>query len=380
MQSAARFNFPNALKITKPSSHIKLIRISSLVVSVSDTLRDERSAGMARVRSISTIVIVCGIGIAGVALGWSMAVERRAREAQASQIYDFGRDRAGSILRHAFVINNPTAQVLRIEKVETSCGCTVVQRAPASLAARESFSLPVEIHLPLHGGPFESSVTVFCSDRVPMRLTIRGEAVELVPEAIVFKEVKRGSGAETHITIHSISGRIPKVRQLLFDKKYLNCQIAAPSDSGESRVLVQCQPEAPYGGFVTPLQIQTDDPDNATLRVDVKAHVLRPVEPQSDMISFGSLSALESKTAEVRLVSPYGRPIRIDEVRLVPGDFATADLSAVQMDRAEITIPIRMRGGFKASVYSARLEIKLHAPEEVLTTLDLYARRAEGQP
>ena len=71
--------------------------------------------------------------------------------------WDFGQVKQGAILKHDFVLKNETNNVLGINNVHTSCGCTVSQSEKKSLLPQESTTIKVTFNS--HG--YLGSVTQF---------------------------------------------------------------------------------------------------------------------------------------------------------------------------------------------------------------------------
>ena len=59
------------------------------------------------------------------------------------QEWDFGQVKQGAILKHDFVLKNETNEILEINNVHTSCGCTASESGKKSLLPQESTSIKV---------------------------------------------------------------------------------------------------------------------------------------------------------------------------------------------------------------------------------------------
>jgi hypothetical protein len=53
-----------------------------------------------------------------------------------SQEFDFGQARLGQVIEHVFTVKNPFSKPLYIEKVTSSCSCTVIGKTPKSIPPR----------------------------------------------------------------------------------------------------------------------------------------------------------------------------------------------------------------------------------------------------
>lgn len=58
-------------------------------------------------------------------------------------LWDFGRVKAGEVLKHEFIFKNESLKTLKIKEVHTSCGCTVSEVKKKVLLPQESTSIGV---------------------------------------------------------------------------------------------------------------------------------------------------------------------------------------------------------------------------------------------
>ena len=74
--------------------------------------------------------------------------------------WDFGQVKQGEILKHDFLLKNETADVLKINSVNTSCGCTVSQSEKKSLKPGESTKISVSFNTRGYSGAVKQYVYV----------------------------------------------------------------------------------------------------------------------------------------------------------------------------------------------------------------------------
>ena len=106
-------------------------------------------------------------------------------------IYDFGSTLEGYAVTHVFTIQNIGNDVLKIEKVAVSCGCTATALATDRLAPGESVELEVLINTSGFGGRISKSIYVYTndpeyadsssSDRPRFTLRVAGEVIRAQP-------------------------------------------------------------------------------------------------------------------------------------------------------------------------------------------------------
>ena len=92
-------------------------------------------------------------------------------------VKDFGTQWAGESLRHAFVIHNQGDQVLKIVRVQSSCGCTATPNYDREIPPGGSGGIPLVLNTKKVRSKFTKYVTVTSNDPVTprLRLQITGE-------------------------------------------------------------------------------------------------------------------------------------------------------------------------------------------------------------
>ncbi len=134
-------------------------------------------------KALPAIIVFC-LAIAGAAYGSpKIHVEE--------PIYDFGSVLEGFAVTHVFTIENTGDEVLEIDRVAASCGCTTTQLATERLAPGESVELEVLVNTAGFGGTISKSVYVYCndpeyadsssSDRPRFTLRVTGEVIRAQP-------------------------------------------------------------------------------------------------------------------------------------------------------------------------------------------------------
>jgi rhodanese-related sulfurtransferase len=131
------------------------------------------------------------VAVAIVCLAFAAAVSAAPQIHVEEPTYDFGAILEGFVVTHVFVIENTGDEVLQIERVAASCGCTTTALATDSLAPGESVDLEVLIDTAGFGGRIGKSVYVYTndpeyadsssSDRPRFTLRVVGEVTKAQP-------------------------------------------------------------------------------------------------------------------------------------------------------------------------------------------------------
>ena len=94
--------------------------------------------------------------------------------------WDFGRVKPGTVLKHDFLLKNQTKDILKINSIHTSCGCTVSKSGKQSLLPQESTEIKVTFDSHGYSGPVTQFVYVNTDnpDLAIIKFTIKAEVAK----------------------------------------------------------------------------------------------------------------------------------------------------------------------------------------------------------
>ena len=95
-------------------------------------------------------------------------------------VWDFGQVKQGLILKHDFVLKNETNEIMKINSIHTSCGCTASEADKKSLSAQESTVIKVTFNSRGYSGPVQQFVYVNTDnkDLAIIKFTIKAQVVK----------------------------------------------------------------------------------------------------------------------------------------------------------------------------------------------------------
>ena len=96
------------------------------------------------------------------------------------QEWDFGQVKQGAVLKHDFILKNETNDILGINNIHTSCGCTVSESDKKSLMPQESTTIKVTFSSKGYLGPVQQFVYVNTdnTDLAIIKFTIKAQVVK----------------------------------------------------------------------------------------------------------------------------------------------------------------------------------------------------------
>lgn len=91
--------------------------------------------------------------------------------------WDFGQIKEGAVLKHEFILKNETSDILEINNIHTSCGCTVSESAKKSLLPQGSTVITVSFNSKGYSGPVTQFVYVNTdnADMAIIKFTIKAD-------------------------------------------------------------------------------------------------------------------------------------------------------------------------------------------------------------
>ena len=88
-------------------------------------------------------------------------------------LFEFGKIQQGQPVTHEFAVNNNSADTLKLERVQASCGCTTPVWKSDPVAPGSSTQITVGFNAQ-NEGPFEKLVTIFYNGGQTKTVTIKG--------------------------------------------------------------------------------------------------------------------------------------------------------------------------------------------------------------
>jgi hypothetical protein len=93
--------------------------------------------------------------------------------------WDFGKVKPEAVLKHDFILKNQTKDILKINNIHSSCGCTVSTSDKQSLLPQESTVIKVIFNSHGYSGPVTQFVYVNTDnpDLAIIKFTVKAEVV-----------------------------------------------------------------------------------------------------------------------------------------------------------------------------------------------------------
>jgi hypothetical protein len=116
----------------------------------------------------------CGLAVAG------EAQANLSPKTSDPYLWDFGKAKAGELLKHDFVFKNGSSDILEIVNIHTSCGCTASEAGKKSLMPQDSTTITVTFNTKGYSGPVKQFVYVHTdsADLSIVKFTVKAEVIK----------------------------------------------------------------------------------------------------------------------------------------------------------------------------------------------------------
>jgi hypothetical protein len=237
-------------------------------------------------------------------------------------VHDFGPVPRGGKVRHDFVLTNRLAEPLTIVNVRASCGCTIGKANVALVPAGRQAVVEAEMDTRNFVGA--KATTLFVSlvtaggQEAEVRLGVNAmilSDVVLNPGSIDFGTAAKGQAPSQVLTIDRIGAPNWRVQRMVSASRVLDARLVEARRSGESvgyLLTVSLKPDAPAGIVRDEIRLLTNDPETASIPIQVTALIRGDLTASPSVLSMGRVSS--SGTVQGRFLVRASKPFAIRAV------------------------------------------------------------------
>lgn len=292
--------------------------------------------------------------------------------------YEFGEQRSGTVVEHAFMLENRGTGTLKISDIKTSCGCTTSGESAMAIAAGEKKPLVVKIDLHGRSGPQTQHVRLSTNDpdRQTFNLKLSGEAVpdiRVEPRTLNLMQTDPDAPHEGILTLTSTNGKPFEVTSVTVNRDRVTASVEAAEDGLSAKIKVLPRPQEGQGHFTDVLEINTSNPDVQAVRVLVMWQVSTGVS-----VSPGQLNLVLSDT-DLRLdryLMVRGYPGLKEPLQVTSVEWPGQDVEIGFIDTEKFGWRIHLKS-FRPQPGMKNTEILIHTNAEGFETLKIPVRVLE---
>ena len=231
--------------------------------------------------------------------------------------YDFGEKLEGTEVEHDYIVKNTGTANLIIDRVRTSCGCTLAHFDREIPPGAEG-KVTLKVNLKGFQGKISKSATVSSNDPQNPEVTIKidGTVMALIDVKPSANVIFRGMADQTPETVLDLSAtsvpfHISSTDTNLTD--HISYKLETVEDGKQYRVRVANQTKrGNYAGYI---KLITDMPQKPDLLIRVSGFIEGEVSVKPQTILIGKLSAHQpERTGRVVVTSNRNKPFQITKL------------------------------------------------------------------
>jgi hypothetical protein len=228
------------------------------------------------------------------------------------RMHDFGHVQAGTVIDHTFILDNPGQDTLRIEKVQTTCGCTVAGTDSREIPSLGTVEMPVTLETKGRAGDLTQSIMVLFENGENRTYVMRGFVASNELEPLRLGTLLRGDEAKKELTLSWPPGVKLEIDSVHYNEEKLSVQIV-PGE-GAHHLTISLRKDVPYGLLSESVRMHTNEPLVPDRHINISAMISYPITCDPDEVTLGLVEVAKPVTATSRILSPYGKPVRIESV------------------------------------------------------------------
>lgn len=218
--------------------------------------------------------------------------------------HSFGTVMQGETINHAFVIRNAGSAPLKIARMELSeLGMTA--RVTPLIPPGQEGKVTVKWDTLRVKGELTGEVVVYLDDpaQPPIVLLLKGVVkppLEIVPSRAVFLSLFKGESAESTVTIVNNETRPLTITRLEARGQHFVANFHTVESGKIYQIVVKVLPDTPPGRYLEGLDVYTDNPQRAQIKMAVNVLVKENLYTFPDVVDFGTVSLAQlAKTPSI---------------------------------------------------------------------------------
>lgn len=222
-----------------------------------------------------------------------------------------------------FAFANGGTDTLRIENVESSCGCTAVAPRDRTIPPGGSSGIEVIFHSRDYKGEKSQVVAIYSNDPAEPRVDLAVHAnvipfVQIADEWLEFGEVATGSAKVVGTLVSAEAGTDFEIVGFEGEQNWVDWDIVAASAPNRTayRVEARLRPDAPLGPFSERLIMKVKHPDRTEERIGIRGHVYSCFLLDKPEINFFSVKKGKTVTGSLEIRFAPDRCATIESVEI----------------------------------------------------------------
>lgn len=201
----------------------------------------------------------------------------------------------GDTIEHEFILNNKGQGVLKVLRVQPTCGCTVT-KYDSKIAPGESGKILASVRTENFSGHIAKTINVLTNDKelATFALTIKGNVKTLLSvkpsERLSLGLVYIGQPIEKEFDITSEDGQPFEINQIIGTDDKISYNLVHAPDKKSAKFKITIPADYPVGPIQGNFTLKTTHPKVQTLRISLFGTMREPLSVFPRTISYNGLS------------------------------------------------------------------------------------------
>ncbi len=209
--------------------------------------------------------------------------------------FNFGKVFKGQNIENIYKFENRGNDVLKINKVKTSCGCTAAILTNKIVPPGKTGEIKATFKTGSYRGNVTKSITVISNDpnSPKYKLTLTGEIKEDIittPKNINFGSIYIGGKIDKTVKVKSITESNLNIKKIRSSKPFVNVSIAEKDKEGYT-IKVALNDNHKIGRFSGGIYLETNSPRQPKVKIPFFGEIIGDITTYPKKIHYGSLTS-----------------------------------------------------------------------------------------
>ncbi len=257
-------------------------------------------------------------------------------------VIDFGRMEQQEVRKTTVTLRNDGTAPLKIDKVETSCGCTVATPDVDLLQPGQATSLEVTFNSKMFEGPQRKMIEIYTNDPRDRITQIQVLAdvhapLHIKPKSrgITFNRLPVGERMVQGIVVSTEDVPELEITPVHYREDLFTVNIQPKDGAGPATKLIQIgiRPDAPIGTIRELATFRTNVPGAETLSIEISGEIIAPVSIQPDKVNFRYVQRNQLLKRVFRVIVQPGHDIEVTRAEVDLPGFKVTKIDYVEKTR-----------------------------------------------
>lgn len=292
-------------------------------------------------------------------------------------IYNFGKRYKYENIKHAFVFQNRGTKELKIEKIESSCGCIMGETTVTNVDPGMSGTIVVNYRTSPDTGTMSKSIRVYSNDPdAPVyALQLSGEIIEDItihPRQIKFGYVSLGEKAHAELEVQPRPGFNLEVKEVLSSNQIVSAKLKKDKQTNKYVVEATLKDNTMVGVWTGNLYIHTNSERQRQVIVPFTGEVLGDLQVYPYRLYFGSINRT-SECGKSVFITLLKKNIRINKIEVQPGFLVSELLAEPHHDDGKKNVILRVVIKIKKDAPAGKINgiLKIYTNSEIQPIIDI---------